>query len=56
VSIPIAPLPYPGGTPFQAFIYRYNLPAGVYPPPLNWARARTVTTEVALPNQARNFY
>jgi type II secretory pathway pseudopilin PulG len=55
-TIPIAPLPYPVGTPFQTFMYRYYLPAGVYPAPLTWARARTVTTEVALPNQARNFY
>jgi type II secretory pathway pseudopilin PulG len=56
VTVPIVPAPYPAGTPFQAFMYRYYLPAGVYPAPLTWARARTVTTEVALPNQARNFY
>lgn len=56
VTIPIVPGPYPTGSPFQAFVYRYYLPAGLYPAPLTWARARTVTTEVALPNQARNFY
>jgi Tfp pilus assembly protein PilW len=55
-AIPIVPGPYPSAAPFQTYLYRYNLPAGAYPAPLTWARARTVTTEVATPNLMRNFY
>jgi len=53
-SAPIAITPPQYGT--QTFTYRYSLPAGVYPPPFTYARARTVSTEVALPNLSRNFY
>jgi type II secretory pathway pseudopilin PulG len=51
-TIAITPAQY--GT--QTFLYRYSLPAGVYPPPFTYARARTVSTEVSLPNLSRNFY
>lgn len=53
-SGPIAIAPAQYGT--QTFLYRYSLPAGVYPPPFTYARARTVSTEVSLPNLMRNFY
>jgi hypothetical protein len=54
-SIPPAPA-YP-----DTYLYRYCvLPQGdMCPAPDNvarWARVRTLTTEVALPNQAKNFY
>jgi type II secretory pathway pseudopilin PulG len=54
VTIPTAPAAYTG----QTFLYRYYLPTAStqYPAPLTYARARTVTTEAALPNQARNFF
>jgi prepilin-type N-terminal cleavage/methylation domain-containing protein len=41
----------------QNFLYRYCLnPAGcTNPAALEWARARTLTTEVSLPNQSSNF-
>jgi hypothetical protein len=39
----------------QTFMYRYNLGADPATS-LTWARTRTITTEVALENQARNFY
>jgi hypothetical protein len=48
-GIPLAPGQYSTGT----FMYRYNLGLAV---PLTWARVRTLTAEVSLPNQARNFY
>ncbi len=51
-AIALAPGQYTG----QTFMYRYSLPAGVYPPPFTYARARTVSTEVSLPNLARNFF
>jgi hypothetical protein len=34
----------------QAFMYRYQIDA------TDWARARTIVTQVSLPNQTRNFY
>jgi type II secretory pathway pseudopilin PulG len=43
----------------QNFLYRYCMvPAGcgTYDGTLKWARARTLTAEVTLPNQSRNFY
>ncbi len=52
IALPNPPGQYTG----QTFFYRYSLPAGVYPPPFTFARARTVSTEVSLPNLARNFY
>lgn len=41
----------------QEFMYRYCLatPCGTVDGTLRWARARTVTTEISLPNQSRNF-
>jgi prepilin-type N-terminal cleavage/methylation domain-containing protein len=41
----------------QAFLYRYCInPLGcTNPGALEWARARTLTTEVSLPNQSSNF-
>jgi prepilin-type N-terminal cleavage/methylation domain-containing protein len=47
--------------PTPPFMYRYCLVAGGCDPvnaagALQYARARTVTAEVALPNQARNYY
>jgi Tfp pilus assembly protein PilW len=55
-DIPPAPANYPG----QEFAYRYCLSAnGCATNPnrsLIFARTRTITTEVALPNQAGNFY
>jgi hypothetical protein len=56
VSVPLAPAEYPAGSPFQTFLYRYNVPSPAQATPLKWARARTITAEVALSNQARNFY
>ncbi len=46
----------PGQYGVQTYMYRYLLPAAAYPAPLLYARTRTVTTEVALTNQGRNFY
>lgn len=41
----------------DAFIYRYCIvPTGCTAGALQWARARTVTTEVSLPNQAGAFF
>jgi type II secretory pathway pseudopilin PulG len=56
VNILVAPTNY--GT--QEFAYRYcvlaNGCAANSAGALQWARTRTITTEVALPNQAGNFY
>jgi type II secretory pathway pseudopilin PulG len=46
----------PGQYGVQTYMYRYLLPSTAYPAPLLYARTRTVTTEVALTNQGRNFY
>jgi hypothetical protein len=53
-NIPLAPANY--GT--QAFLYRYCVAASCTTSDgtMKWARTRTVTTEVALVNQARNYY
>jgi hypothetical protein len=43
----------------QNFLYRYCMVpggCGTYDGTLKWARVRTLTTEVSLPNQSRNFY
>ncbi|MDP9002229.1 MAG: prepilin-type N-terminal cleavage/methylation domain-containing protein [Myxococcota bacterium] len=41
----------------DAFIYRYCIaPGGCTAGALQWARARTLTTEVSLPNQAGSFF
>jgi len=52
-------LPLPGNYSGQAFMYRYCMTANcnTYSPGKpQWARVRTLTTEVSLPNQSRNFY
>jgi Tfp pilus assembly protein PilW len=55
-TVNIAPAPANYGS--QNFMYRYCVSGCPSPATgaLAWARTRTVTTEVALPNQARNFY
>lgn len=40
----------------NAYTVRYCMEETCTPGSRHWARVRTVTTEVALPNQARNFY
>jgi type II secretory pathway pseudopilin PulG len=44
----------------QTYIYRYCINTSpscdTVDGTMRWARARTITTEVALPNQSRNFY
>jgi hypothetical protein len=50
-SIPVAPVEYTT-PPSQQFMYRYYISTATP----TYARVRTVTTEVALPNQSRNFY
>jgi len=63
---PVAPVGPPDGpvAPAAPFVYRYCLntagcpatsaAAALLPP--QWARTRTVVTEVALPNQMQAFY
>jgi hypothetical protein len=52
VNIPVANY---GG---QEFMYRYCVvpPCGTSDDVLRWARTRTVTTEVSLPNQQKDFF
>ena len=47
-----------GANGTQAFLYRYCLvtPCDTQDSTLRWARARTMTTEVALPNQSGAFF
>jgi prepilin-type N-terminal cleavage/methylation domain-containing protein len=54
VNVPVSPQ----FSSTAAFMYRYCLksPCTTADSVLRWARTRTVTTEVALPNQARMFY
>ena len=54
VNIPLAPANYGN----QEFMYRYCIAANgcTGTTALQWARARTVTTEVSLPNQMRDFW
>jgi type II secretory pathway pseudopilin PulG len=54
-TLTIAPVP---SYPTENFMYRYCVLQCPTPPAntLAWARVRTVTTEVSLPNQATNFY
>lgn len=51
VTIPLSPAQYTT-PPSQQFMYRYYISTATP----TYARVRTVTTEVALPNQSRNFY
>jgi hypothetical protein len=51
-NIPVAPANFGA----QPYLYRYCMGGPCVSPGGQWARARTVTTEVALPNQQRNFY
>ena len=56
-TVDITPLPANYGA--QTFIYRYCMTetCNTYSPGTpQWARVRTLTTEVSLPNQSRNFY
>jgi type II secretory pathway pseudopilin PulG len=63
LNIPPTPANYTNGSgstaTTQAFMYRYCMTAGgcgTSTTALQWARVRTVTSEVSLPNLARSFY
>jgi hypothetical protein len=49
---------YPVGSVTQAFMYRYCLkdPCATDDGSLKWARTRTITTEVTVPNQSGAYY
>jgi hypothetical protein len=54
-----ANVPFAGNNPNEEFLYRYCVLAPCPSPPdrtTRWARARTMTAEVRLPNQARFYY
>jgi prepilin-type N-terminal cleavage/methylation domain-containing protein len=54
-----ANVPFASNNLNEEFLYRYCVLAPCPSPPdrtLRWARARTITTEVRLSNQARNYY
>ncbi len=56
VNIPVVNVASGNGT--QAFLYRYCItaPCATNDGTLRWARTRTITTEVSLPNQEGDFF